>query len=325
MSNDDGLNIWVGDLGGYINLEGIWADRQREDAEEAEREKLERELNEIGEIKLLAGKATSAMQLSKNGITPSDWRHALHQAQMAIGAEPDTILQNHTPGKEGAEGRFIRSMLDLGRTYGVARYARWERLDYPTAITAMLPHGIRALVNQFLATERISRSFGTDRRIRSALSTGNIKETTSYRRTAALQAALHAIADEAQSHPGGAALDRERTRSILSLTRLYFSGVELRLSSLQELRALMSAYVTDRETGIPADARITSNGRDIRGWHLRHMRPLLDLYPFSIRYGLHRAMESSTLPREAIVNELALAHCGVLRMRRAGRDRTRRK
>lgn len=318
MSNDCGSSIWVSDLDAYIDIDAISAANERE-AEEAA---LELELDEIGEIPLLAGKATSAWQLHHKEITLPDWRHAIHQAKIAVGSDPESALSHSLDVQDSTEGRFIRTMLDLGRSYAVARYARWERLDYPSAITATLPYGIRALVNQFIAAEGIPRSSDTDERIRSALGAGEVRGMTAYRRTGTLQAVLHAIADEAPSHPGGAALDRDRTRTILALIRLYFSTLELRLSSLQELRCLMSAYVTDRDMLGATQHRLTSNGRSIRGWCLRHIRSLLDLYPYSIRYGLMRATISRELTREAIVNELALAHCSILRMRRAGRNRT---
>ncbi|MDG2516107.1 hypothetical protein P7B04_25925, partial [Sphingobium yanoikuyae] len=83
MSNCSGLSIWVGDLDCYINIDAICAENERE-AEEAA---LELELDEIGEIRLLAGKSTSARYLNCNDITPSDWRYAVHQAGMLIGSE----------------------------------------------------------------------------------------------------------------------------------------------------------------------------------------------------------------------------------------------
>jgi len=318
MSNGGGLTIWVGDLDAYINVD-FSADFERE----AEQEELERELDSIGDIPLLAGKATSAWKLHSKKITPSEWRHAIHQAEMAMGSEPAPETHLRPSGRQSAEACFIRAMLDLGRSYAVARYARWEGLDYPSGITATLPLGVRALVNQFLAAEGIPRSASTDDRVRSALSTGNVAGTTAYRLTGKFQAVLHSLADQESGHGGGAALNRVRTGSILALVRLYFSVIELRITSLHELRSLFDIYSTDRETLGVAQDRLTPNGQVIKAWRQRHIRPLFDLYPFSIRNGIMRAMKSSDLPREAMVNELVLARCGVLQMRRADRDRTR--
>ena len=319
MSNDSGLSVWVGDLDGYINIDAISAENERE----AEQAALELELDEIGELRLLAGKSTSARQLNYKDITPSDWRHAVHQAEMAIGSEPETIFGHGSQGWDGAEEHFIRAMLKLSHSYAVARYAQWERLDYPSAITATLPHGIRALINQFLAAEAIPRSAGTEERIRSVLTDDQASAMTAYRRAGMLQAALHDIADETAGHAGGKALDRERTRAILALARLHFSARELRLSSVTELGELAEAYTADRETLGAKRELLTSNRRSIRNWRLRHIRSLLDFYPYSIRHGIARAVRSDQFDRVAIVNELALAHCGILRMRRAGRNRTR--
>ena len=140
------LTFWVGDLDRYISIDKFEGEAEIEC--EDEQAILELELVEIGEIRLLAGKATSAKQLNHKDITPSDWRHAVHQAEMAISSEPNAILDHSTYGRDSTEGCFVRAMLKLGRSYAVARYARWERVDYPSAITATLPHGIKALVNQ---------------------------------------------------------------------------------------------------------------------------------------------------------------------------------
>lgn len=319
MSNDIGLNVWVSDLDGYINIDAISAANERE-AEEAA---LELDIHEIGELRLLTGKSTSARHLINRDITPSDWRHALHQAEMAIGSEPEAVFGHSSQGQDGAEEKFIRAMLKLGHSYAVARYAQWEHLDYPSAITATLPHGIRALINQFLAAEAIPRSAGTDERIRSALTDDQASAVTAYGRTGMLQAALHEIADETVGYPRSEALDRDRTRAILALARLHFSVRELRLSSVMALRGLAAAYTADRETLGKKRELLTSNRRSIKNWRLRHIRSLLDFYPYSIRYSLARAARSDQFDRVTIVNELALAHCGILRMRRAGRNRTR--
>jgi hypothetical protein len=321
MSNCSGLSIWVGDLDCYINIDAICAENERE-AEEAA---LELELDEIGEIRLLAGKSTSARYLNCNDITPSDWRYAVHQAGMLIGSESEAISLHGQVKWKDIEGQFIRAMLKLGNSYAVARYAKLERLDYSSAITATLPHGIRALINQFLIAEGISRSTSADGRIRAVLTGGHSIPMTAYRRTGMLQAALHAMADGRSDHPGGVSLDRERTRKILALARLHVSTQELRLSSVAELEKLSVAYTCDRQTLGAERELLIENRRSIRNWRLRHIRSLLEFYPFSIRHGLERATRSDQFDRVAIINELALAQCGVLRLRRAGRNRTRRR
>jgi hypothetical protein len=319
MSNDSGSRIWVGDLDAYIDIDGINAANERE-AEQAE---LEIELKEIGEIPLFAGRATSARQLHGRGVTPCDWRHAVHQAEMVIGRERDIRAHQSVHGPEGLEHRFVRTMLDLGRAYAIARYARWECLDYPSAITATLPHGIRALLNQFLAAEGITRSANTDARIRSILTGSLTNQMTAYRRTGLMQTTLHSIADEAWGHAGGASFDRDRARTILALSRLHFCGLELRMSSVKEIASLDANYVVDRDALGPNRELLIEGRRSIRNWRLRHLHSLLELYPYAIRYGLARAARSAELDRVASINELALAHCGVRRMRSTGHYRPR--
>lgn len=332
------MKVWVGDLDAYIDIDAINRANQRE----AEDEQLEHELDEIGDLPLLAGKAISAHHLNYKGISPSDWRHAVHQAEMTIGAAPAVGLLHTGSGGERPEGRFLRAMLALGRSYAVARYARWERVDFPSAVTATLSHGIRALVNQFLAAEAIPRSRESDERIRGVLGQGERSGIIAYRRTGLLQAAIHSIADATPGHLGGAALHRGRTRTVLALARLHFSTVELRAATVQDLHALLTRYDVERKAARSDQTRIMTGGRTIRAWRLRHVRPLLDLYPYAVRHGLTRAVANlpasggveespavfgtrGAFSRTALVNELALAHCGILRMRRAGRDRTRRK
>lgn len=325
MSNDDGLRIWVSDIDDYIDLDAI----QAENDQEAKDAALERELCEIGEIALLAGKAISAWHLHEKGISPSDWRHAMHQARMTIGPAATGTFTDTSQISSDAQvnvgERCIRAMLDLGRSYAIARYARFECLDYSSAITATLPHGIRALLHHFLATERIQRSSVVNERLRLALTAKKGDSMTAYRRTAILQTVLHNIADESPNHKGGLALDRDRTRVILALARLYFSALELRASTQQDLATLISLYNADRETLGHSRSRLTRNGRSIERWRLRHIRSLLDFYPYSIRHGLMRIITSKEAEKEAeaeaFVNELALAHCSILRMRLAGRNR----
>jgi hypothetical protein len=242
---------------------------------------------------------------------------------MTIGSTSSNLLQDVGAYTDSPVIRFVKGMLDLGRPYAIARYARWEHLDYPSVLTASLPHGVRALVNQLLASEGITRTREVDASIRTALEPSKKSDMTAYRRTGLLQATLHRIADETLAHPGGAKLSRNMMRAMLGLARLYFSTVEIRLASIDELRSLLRTYEAERETVLRDDARMPTSGRLIRAWRLRHIQPLLNLYPYSIRHGLKRALAhgQADFDRTALVNELALAHCGIFRMREAGKAR----
>lgn len=136
MSENHDNRFWVGDLDGYMSYY-FDSDDEHEDQEEL------LGINEIGELQLLAGKTISARQLYKKGISLSVWRHALHQAEMTIG-----FGYPKTPPEAGANIdslgiSFVKGMLNLGRPYAVARYARWEHLDYPSALTATLRRASR--------------------------------------------------------------------------------------------------------------------------------------------------------------------------------------
>lgn len=319
MSETDGSRVWVGDLDRYISI-----DFDSDDEHENQQELLEIELDEIGELQLLAGKTISARQLYQKGISPSEWRHALHQAEMTIGFGSLKVLQYVGEETDSSVIRFVKGMLDLGRPYAIRRYANWENIDYPLALTATLPYGIRALVNQLLASEGIARTREVDASIRAVFELCDKGDMTAYRRTGILQTALHRIANDTPNHRGGTQLDRKRMRAMLALARLYFSTAELKLTSIEELRSLFRNYERDRVIARREKVRLTTNGRFIRSWRLRHVQPLVNLYPYSIRHGLERALAHgiTDFDRTALVNELAFAHCGIFRMRAAGQART---
>lgn len=321
MSESNGTSAWVGDLDRCIS----YGDFDEDDERKAGQDPLQIELDAIGELQLLAGKTISARLLYQKGISPSEWHHALHQSEMTIGFISLNVHQNVGEYKDSPVIRFVKGMLDLGRPYAIARYARWENLDYPSALTATLPYGIRALVNQLLASEGITRTREVETSIRIALEPYVTGDMTAYRRTGMLQAALHRIANDTPNHPGGTKLNRNRMRAMLALARLYFSTVEIRLSSIAELQSLLTSYEFEREISRRDVVRTTTNGRFIRSWRLRHIQSLFNLYPYSIRHGLQRALAHgpADFDRTALVNELALAHCGLYRMRTAGQARTR--
>lgn len=320
MSENNGDRVWVGDLDGYVYYDDFDSDDEHENQEEL----LETEIDEIGELQLLAGKTISARQLYQKNISPSEWRHALHQAEMTIGFGPIKVHQETGADTDSSVIRFVKGMLNLGRPYAVARYARWEHLDYPSALTATLPHGIRALTNQLLASEGIERTREIDASIRAVFELSEKSDMTAYRRAGILQTALHRIANDTPNHPGGTKLDRKRMRAILALARLYFSAAELRLISVEELRSLFRNYERDREIARREEVRLTTNGRFIRSWRLRHVHPLVNFYPYSIRHGLKRALAHgvANFDRSTLVNELAFAQCSIFRMRAAGQART---
>lgn len=319
MSQDNGNRVWVSDLDGYIDIDGIDKENERLEKQEL----LNLELDAIGEFQLLSGKAISARQLYIKKIPPSEWRQAIHQSEMTIGFTPSKSVLNSSDYTDTLVTRFLQGMLKLGRPYAIARYARWEQLDFFSAMTATLPYGIRALINQLLTSEGIARTREVEARIRNVLDVSKMGHITAYRQTGMLQTALHEIANESPKHPGGTKLNRDQMRTMLALARLYFSTIEIRLKSIEELRSLYKIYELERVIAWQDnDVRITTNGRFIRAWRLRHVQPLINFYPYSIRHGLERALahELADFDRENLVNELALAHCGILRMRAAAKN-----
>src|SRR5690606_38692112 len=112
---------------------------------------LQAELEEIGTIRLLAGKMLSADTLNGRGISPAEWRWALHEADRGL---------HEGQGLDGASHHFVRQLISLGQQYAVGRYAKWERLSYEAALTSTLPLGFRALLDVFLRTAGLSACSG---------------------------------------------------------------------------------------------------------------------------------------------------------------------
>jgi hypothetical protein len=313
MSNDGGLSIWVGDLDDYIYINTDIDEIDRANEREAEELRLEAELDEIGDIPLFAGKSTSAHVLSRLGIPPSEWRWATHQAEQA--------LRDFREWAE-IERPFIRGLLSLGKTYSVNRYAAWERVSRASALTATLPFGFKALLDQYLLGIGLKLEPVQREQIRSTLrQADNTFGVTAYRRAGMIQALIHQIAQDA-SPSGPLMLDRERTRVILSLARLRFSVAEMDIGSFAEVQSLQGVYATARTIEkMGTDDPPLLTGKKIRNWRLRHLHSLIFLFPYSIREALARGLRhqaaSSKIPERAIaVNELALAHCSILLMRR---------
>jgi hypothetical protein len=322
MSERDGTSAWVSDLDRCVSIAF-----DEDDERVATHKLLASEPDETGEFRLLADRSISSRLLSQGGVTSPAWRHAIHQSQIFIGYQDSSLYSDSGKYNTTEVTRFVKAMMELGRPYAILRYARMEHLDYSSALTATFLYGISAQINQFLASEEISRTREVAVSIGTVLKRYEDADITAYRRTGMLQATLYRIANDTPNHSGGAALNRDRMRAILSLARLYFSTAETKLSSLEELRAHLRNYEHEREISLHENVGPLTNRRFIRSWRLRYIQPLFSFYPYSIRFGLLRALGhgSADFDRTALVNELALAQCGLFRMREAGKARTRAK
>lgn len=309
MSNDGGLQIWVGDLDGYINIGAIDSWNRKEEEENLRHY----EFDEIGDIMLLNGKRIASHRMCDKNLEPSEWRWATHQAELALdGSAESKIL----------EQELVRSLISLGRPYAIARYAKWENVPHPSALTASLPLGFRALLAQYLDGQGLRGGYILRDHIRTVLYTAaTTADATAYHRAGIVQRLIHHIAYDINGPDGPTCLDREATRTMLSLARLHFSVLEIGYVSFANAAALASIYAQSREAEQTQDAEhCPVNGRHLSNWRLRHLRPLSDLFPFSIRLAFERGIShcgaNIELTREVAVNELALAHCGLLLMRR---------
>lgn len=309
MSNDNlhERGIWVKDIDGFV-----FPDDYEPEDRSAE--------FDFSEITLFDRKALDTFLLEVKGIDASEWRWAINQAE--------TKLRNTGSSKE-LEQDVVRALVLLGRPYAIARYAKWEHIDFPSALTASLPLGLKALLSQYLSGQGLNKGQQFNGSIRDALIAATaMTDVTAYRRTSAVQALIKQIASETVDHSGPGSLDREATRKMLSLARLHFSVAELDFGSFAEGKRLSDIYARARlDETVAANKDDSRGARRIRNWRLRHLRPLSDLFPFAIRHGLERATRyqevNGEVSRTIALNELALAHCGVRLMRRRAREGTR--
>lgn len=318
MSYDTDMLIWVGDLDGYIDIDAISRDNELE----AEQDALEADLDSLGDITLFANKAISSRTLHSRGVSPEQWRWMLHRAEKSFG-ELDT--------QEDIERVFLKATMSVARRYAVARYAGFEGLSFSSAITAIFPHGIRALLFSYMAGEQSlsDRSCRKEiqRTLHLATSTPNL---TAYDQTGLVRRSLHKLAIDTEGTDAHLKLDKDRTRNILSLLRLHFSNLECQVQSASELQEMHLRYESARaaeKRGFDTSQKLT--GKRISNWRLRSLQPLTFYFPFSVRHSLKRLLDPNELSerlmdRQAAVNELALTYSEIELMRRRAKNRAKR-
>lgn len=324
MSNDDGLTFWVGDLDGYVTIrpdnddESIWSDH---DGDECSQDRdLEKSYEWSADLRLLAGDCVSDHRPCARGITEEEWTWAKHQAEGALG--PNTAWSELEP-------LFVKDLLSLGQRYAVARYARWENLFYPTALAATFPYGLAAIADQFLQRQELTRNSQRKTDLyRTLRDISKAQGLTAYSRTGMLQSAIHQLANDTFGPTGYLDLNIGEMRSLLSLARLHYSVGEIRVRSLEDLARVHQLYERARlEVREGSDQRPPILGRHIQNWAIRHLRSLTDLYPISIRTALgrgisHRDVTGGLPERSMAINELTLARCETILMKRKARGRS---
>ena len=318
MSYDTDMSIWVGDLDGYINIDAI----SRANELEAEQDALEADLDNLGDITLFSNQAISSRRLHSRGVNPEQWRWMLHRAEKSFG-QVDT--------QEDIERAFLKATMSVVRRYAVARYAGFEGLAFSSAITAIFPYGIRALLFSYMAGEPSlsDRSCRKEiqRTLHLAASTPNL---TAYDQTGLVRRSLHKLAIDAAGTDAHLKLDKDRMRSTLSLLRLYFANLECQVSSASELQEMQFRYEAARaaeKQGFDTSQKLT--GKRIQNWRLRSLQPLTFYFPFSVRHSLKRLLnqdESSarSMDCQTAVNELALTYCEIELMRGRAKNRAKR-
>ena len=246
----------------------------------------------------------------------------LHRSEKSLG-----LLDT----QEGIERAFIKATMSVARRYAVARYASFEGLPFSSAITAIFPHGIRALLFIYMAGEqsfsdRSSRK-EIQRTLHLAASTPNL---TAYDKTGLVRSSLHKLAIDSAGTDAHLKLEKNGFRNILSLLRLHFANLECQVQSAAELHDVHLRYESARaaeKRGFDTSQKLT--GKRIQNWRLRSLQPLTFYFPFSARHSLKRLLnqdESSarSMDHQTAVNELALTYCEIELMRERAKNRAKR-
>jgi len=320
MSGDDGNLVWISDIDGYIDVDNMHDPYELSELELLEiRRDFDLELDELGEFPLLSGAFISARRLDNYGISPKSWRYQVHLAERSL----------QDPGNSANIERILLDrLLSLGNRYALARYAKWEKIYFHTALTATFPHGISALLDQFMTEQKLTGIPSQRRLISETLQFASQKDClTAYERTGIVQAVIHKIVTDACKNSKPVLLDRTGMKNILSLVRLHYSAGEIRVRWFGALNKLNCLYQNARdEVRGRANCKPVIAGRHIRNWELRHLQPLTYFYPYSIRYAIDRGIRHfgekyPEIDRNIAINEIALAHCSEMRMRRAAKSR----
>ena len=312
MSYDRDDSVWISDLDGYISIgsSNHWnsiEEEQEKDWYEEQQEHKECEFYALGDITLLDGSSIRLQSSNYIGLNLSDWSWAIHQAEKSIGV--------NSSGKI-LEKELINALISLGRKYAIFRYSKWEKIPSASAITASLPLGFKALLLQYLSGQDLLTAIESRSHIWNTLCVASsAKNIVAYQRVRQVQDLIHKLAFDAFGTLNHTYLNRNATREILSLARLHYSVDELRFNDFSSISKLVSMYALARET---VEGKHT-NGKYIPNWQKRHLRPLIDLYPYSIRRVLLRgschANSDIELQRQMAINELALVEFDLLLMR----------
>jgi len=315
MSYDTDMLVWVSDLDEYINIDAI----SRNNEHEAEEEALEAELERLGDIALFSRKSISSRTIYSRGVGPEQWRWMKHRAETSLS-------QDNTPAE--VEADFLNAIMTLARRYAVARYARLEDLSFSSAITATFPHGIRALLYQFMTGEQSLSDISCRNTIQKTLHyAASSSKLTAYDQVGLVQRSLHELAIDVGGANADQRLNKDGMRRILSLLRLHFSVRECQVQSVSELQEMNLRYKQARiatEGALDAERRVT--GSKIRNWRMRSLHPLTFYFPYCVRNSLSRLIsqvaECDISPEPNIAtNELALIYCGIELMKRSAKEK----
>lgn len=298
--------IWVSDLDGYISISGLNNSHSTDYEKHADQKHKNCNLWGLGDISLLGGGSVRLKTSNYIGLGPSDWSWAIHEAEKSIGVDSS---------EDKLEEELLKALIRTGRKYAVNRYAKWEKIPSVSALTASLPLGFKALLLQYLSGQGLLSAVESRKRIWNTLSSASSAENiVAYQRVSKIQNLIHELAIDSSEKFGAQGLNKNATREILSLARLHYSVEELRVNDFSDIAKLLSMYALARET-------VEGNhvqGNYIPNWQKRHLRPLTDLYPYSIRKALLRiaycANSDVILQRKIAINELALVKFELLSM-----------
>lgn len=304
--------VYVREIDDFVNLSQI---NRLNEVEERER-KLEAEWNSIGEIHLFANNKLSSYALQDNNINPETWRWAQHLAKKSLSCRK---------GKTNLENKFVRELLVLGRSYALSRYASVENHSRTSTSIASLTHGIRALLHSYIESESTLSTKPTRTELEKTLNkVAQDQLLTGYEKTAIFREAIH---NQSQLNGGAGShltLNKNSTRRILSLTRLFFLLEETQnINDFLDVSRLQDKYEYSRKmhtSGTPAF--LHPNSKAVKNWSSRHRHSIIHYFPFALRGCIARGIKqtqklNTPIESEQAINEMTLMRCSISRIPRS--------
>lgn len=301
--------ISLGDPADRIYLDLNAPSQRDEEALEHDRQLRLDAWEKVGDVQLLNGESIPFYHFADD-LPVAAWRHCQYLANRRLGG---------LASRSSIEPILVRELMVTGRSYAITRYAHREHVSLESAKVAISHYGIIALILRYLVESNLPVDFAQVQRAKDVVSRAcDRSDVTAYRKTALIQRTVHAAARQAWGTGGELLLDREATRKLLSLSRLFFAIHESTCHSLHDVGQLLSLYEREWNSLRLEGFALAGYRRTIKNWAARHHKPIVYYYPQNLRSVLLRwasikNTEGANDWRSLALNELALVYACSMR------------